>query len=293
MVIKKSLGERIFDAANYTLLILLCIVTLYPFLFVLFASLSDPGAVYASGGILLWPKGFSLGAYGLVFDNPLIFTGYLNTIIYVVAGTAINVFMTSLAAYGLSRKWLYGRNTMMFLIVFTMYFSGGLIPTFLVVKQLGLLDTRWAMIIPNAVSAWNIIIMRTYFQGIPDSMEESAKIDGATDFTVLFRIILPLSIPVVSVMVLFYAVGHWNAWFNALIYLRDRGFYPLQMILREILVQNTVQDMMTSLEEMDKEPMAANVKYATIIVATVPILCVYPFLQRYFVQGIMIGAIKE
>jgi putative aldouronate transport system permease protein len=293
MIIKKTLGERLFDILNYSFILFICIITLYPFAFVFFASLSTPEAVYQSGGILFYPKGFRLGAYGMVLENPMIGYSYLNTIFYVVMGTTINIILSSFAAYSLSRKWLYGRNLLMFLIVFTMYFSGGLIPTYLIVRWLGLVDNRMAMVLPNAIVAYYVIIMRTYFQTIPDSMEESAKIDGANDFTVLFRIMMPLAKPVVSVMVLFYAVMHWNSWFNALIYLRKRLLYPLQMILREILVQNAIQDMMTGLDEMDKVDMAPNIKYATIMVATLPILLVYPFLQKHFAKGIMIGAIKS
>lgn len=184
------------------------------------------------------------------------------------------------------------KNPIMFLIVFTMFFNGGLIPTYLLVNNLGLLDSRWALIIPSAMSAYNLIIMRTSFQGIPVSLEESAKLDGANDFTVLFRIVLPLSMPVVAVMILFYGVGHWNSWFNALIYLRTRDLYPLQLILREILITNSTDSMMTGVGGADKMPIGETIKYATIIVATIPILLLYPFLQKYFVKGVMIGAIK-
>lgn len=289
MLMKRTTGEKIFGVFNYGFLFLLMAVTVYPFLFTLFASLSEPGEVIASGGILLWPKGFNAGAYKLVIQDQSVMTGFVNTLTYVTGGTIINVMLTILAAYALSRKWLYGRNFIMFLITFTMFFSGGLIPTYLIVKGLGLLDTRLAMVIPNAISAFMIIIMRTYILSIPDSMEESAKMDGANDFKVLFRIILPLCLPVVAVIVLFYAVAHWNSWFNALVFLQDRSLYPLQMFLREILVQAEMQQV----ADLVTEPIAENIKYASVIVSTAPILFLYPFLQRYFVHGIMVGAIKE
>jgi len=200
--------------------------------------------------------------------------------------------MTSLGAYALSRQNFLWKNPIMFGIVFTMFFSGGLIPTFLLVNKIGLLDSRWALIIPAAMSTYNLIIMRTSFQGIPASLEESAKLDGANDFTVLFRIVMPLSMPVIAVMILFYGVAHWNSWFSALIYIRSRDLFPLQLILREILITNNTDSMMTGVGGGDRMPIGETIKYATIIVSTIPVLCLYPFLQKYFVKGVMIGAIK-
>jgi putative aldouronate transport system permease protein len=259
------------------------------------ASLSNPYQVTASGALLFWPKGFNPGAYRIVFRNPDVATGYANTLFYVIVGTSINILLTVLAAYVLSRKWVYGRNVIMMLITFTMFFGGGLIPNYLLVKNLHLMDTRWALILPNAVAVWNIIIMRTYFNTIPDSMEESAKIDGATDMTVLFRIILPLSMPVIAVMILFYAVGQWNSWFPAVIFLRKRELFPLQLILREVLIQNDVTKVMkvADIEKGNDAYFRMLVKYSTIVVATLPVIFVYPFLQKYFISGIMIGSIKE
>jgi len=294
MHIKKGIGDWVFDIFNLILMVFLMIITLYPFLHVFFASISDPAAVVQHRGLLLKPIGFTTGAYKLVFKNPMIPIGYKNTLIYVTVGTAINIFLTTLGAYGLSRKNVYFKNHIMFLITFTMFFSGGLIPTYLLVKNLGMADTRWALLIPNAISAYNLIIMRTSFEGIPVSLEESAKLDGANDFTVLFKIILPLSMPVVAVMILFYGVNHWNSWFNAMIYLRDRSLFPLQLVLRGILISNSTEAMTAGATTgADIEQVGETVKYATIIVATVPILFVYPFLQKYFVKGVMIGAIKE
>lgn len=291
MVMKRRPSDVIFDSFNYFILLILLLVTFYPFLYIVVASLSDPLKVLQSGSILLWPRGFNIGSYEMVFRNPMISVGYCNTIMYVVIGTAINIFMTSLGAYVLSRKDLYGKKLLMLLIAFTMFFSGGLIPSYLLINKLNMMNTIWALVVPGAVSTWNLIVMRTSFEGIPDSMCESAKIDGANDFTILLKVILPLSLPILAVMTLFYSVGHWNSWFGALLYLRDRKMYPLQLILREILITNSVESMTTGLSG-DIDPVAENIKYATVVIATVPILLVYPFLQKYFVKGVMIGAIK-
>ncbi|HHV95896.1 MAG TPA: carbohydrate ABC transporter permease [Clostridiaceae bacterium] len=292
MAIKRSIGEKIFDAFNILAMIFLIIVTLYPLLYVIFASVSTPSRLIKHEGILLAPLGFQLGAYKLVFRNPMITKGYLNTLFVVTVGTTVNIIMTSLGAYVLSRKGLYWKNLMMFIIVFTMFFGGGMIPTYLLVRSLKLTDTLWALIVPGAISTYNMIIMRTSFMSIPDSLEESARIDGAKDLTILFKIVIPLSLPVIAVMILFYGVGHWNAWFSALIYLRKRELYPLQLILREVLISSDTTQMLAGLAGMDLEPIAETVKYATIVIATLPILCIYPFLQKYFVKGVMIGALK-
>jgi putative aldouronate transport system permease protein len=269
-MMKRSIGERIFDYGNTLLLTILSIVTLYPLIYVLFASLSDPAYVAQLRGVMLYPKDFTLDAYKMVFTNPMISISYLNTFFYVIVGTTINI-----------------------LIVFTMFFEGGIIPLYLLVNEIGMLDSRWALILPTAVSAFNLIIMRTAFQAIPESLEESARIDGANDFTILFKIILPLSMPVVAVMLLFYGVYHWNSWFHAMIFIQDRELFPLQLILREILIANDTSDMMTGVGSADAMPIGETIKYATIIIATVPILLLYPFLQKYFVKGVMIGGIKE
>ncbi|PMC34402.1 sugar ABC transporter permease [Bacillus sp. UMB0899] len=291
-MMKKTLGERLFDYGNIIFLVFLSIITLYPLLYILFASVSDPTYVAQNRGIMLAPKDFTLEAYTLVFKNPMIVTSYLNTLFYVVIGTTLNIFLTSLGAYALSRKNVMWANLIMFMIVFTMFFEGGLIPSYLLVSELNMIDTRWALIFPTAVSAFNLIIMRTAFQGIPASLEESARIDGANDFTILFKIILPLSLPVVSVMILFYGVSHWNSWFPAMIFLQDRELFPVQLILREILIANDTSSMTSGVGTVDAIPIGETVKYATIVVATLPILCLYPFLQKYFVKGVMIGGIK-
>lgn len=289
---KITSGERVFSSVNIIILTALLILFLYPVLYILFGSFSDPGKMMEHRGILFAPLGFTLDAYKLVLKNPLILTSYANTLYYVIAGTAINVFLTTLGAYCLSRKKLLLKNFFMLLITFTMFFSGGLVPSYLLVKSLHLQDTRWVMLIPTAISAYNLIIMRTFFNGIPDSLEESAKIDGAGDFTVLFKILVPVAKPVIAVMVLFYGVGHWNEWFNASIYMTDRDLFPLQLILREILIQNSTDSMMTDVGGADKALIGESVKYATIVVATVPILFIYPFLQKYFQKGFMLGSVK-
>lgn len=291
-MMKKSLREKLFDYGNIIFLCLLSLVTIYPLLYILFASLSDPTYVAQTRGLMLYPKDITIEAYKMVFKNPMIITSYLNTFFYVIVGTTINILLTSLGAYVLSRKKVMWANFIMFMIVFTMFFEGGLIPLYLLVSELNMIDTRWALILPTAISAFNLIIMRTSFQGIPDSLEESARIDGANDFTILFKIILPLSLPVVAVMVLFYGVYHWNSWFHAMIFLQDRELFPVQLVLREILIANDTSSMTSGVSAVDAMPIGETVKYATIVVATLPILCLYPFLQKYFVKGVMIGGIK-
>jgi putative aldouronate transport system permease protein len=287
------LGERWFDAANAAFMILLSFVTVYPLVYVLLASLSDPTAVTAHRGLMLVPVGFTLDAYEAVMKNPNIARSYLNTLIYVSVGTTLNIFLTALGAYALSRRDVMWKNAIMFLIVFTMFFNGGIIPSYILVDDLGLMNTYLALILPNAVSAFNLIVMRTAFQGLPYSLDESARMDGAGDWTILFRIVIPLSMPVIAVMILFYGVSHWNAWFHAMIYLQDRSLFPMQLILREILISNDTTSMTTDVSSTDVARISQTIKYATIIVATVPVLALYPFLQKYFVKGVMIGAIKE
>jgi putative aldouronate transport system permease protein len=291
---RESVGDKIVLAVIYALLMLILVVVLYPLIFVVSASFSDPTAVI-KGEVWLWPKNVSLIGYERVFANKEILTGYINTIVYTVVGTAVNLAMTIAAAYPLSRKDFVGRNVITAFIVFTMFFSGGLIPTYLLVKKLGMINTMWALIIPGAVSVMNIIIMRTFFQtSVPAEVQESAAIDGCSNIQTLVRIVLPLSLPIIAVMILFYAVGHWNAYFNALIYLTDRGKYPLQLFLREILIKAEMDQMTSSMDlSVQKHLMEAEaIKYAIVIVANLPVLLLYPFLQKYFVKGMLIGAIK-
>jgi len=294
MKYKRTIADYVFDTFNYTAMVLLMIVTLYPFWNILVSSVSSPGAISAKGAMLIWPEGFNLNSYKLVFKNPAILTGYRNTIFLVVVGTSINMLLTIFGAYALSRKWLMGRKYMMLLITIPMLFGGGLIPSYLLVRQLGLYDTLWALILPGAVSSWNVIMTRTYFLSIPDSLEESAIIDGANDFDILFHITVPVSVPIMAVMILFYAVGHWNAWFAASIYLRNQDLFPLQLILRRILITGARANEfdLGYISGAERQQIFKGLKYATVIVATVPILLVYPFIQKYFVKGIMLGSLK-
>ena len=269
------------------------LITFYPFMHVVFASFSDAGLLLKHKGLLLKPAGFSIEAYQLVSQNPILYSSYLNTIIYVVSGTTISVFLTICGAYSLSRKNVLFRMPILFFFVFTMWFWGGMIPLFLLVRNLGLLNTRWALILPNAVNTYNLIITLTYFKSIPESLEESARIDGANDYTIMFRIIVPLAIPVIAVITLFYSVSIWNAWFHAMLFISKRELLPVQMILREILILRDHSGVMGgSVAQGDQLYILDTVKYAIAVVATVPILLVYPFVQRYFVKGVMIGAIK-
>lgn len=267
---------------------------LYPFLFVLAASLSSGSAV-AQGMTGIIPKGFNLRAYAEVikFDN--IWIGYRNTILYTVTGTLLNLALTIAGAYPLSRRRFYGRKVFTFFIAVTMFFSGGLIPTYLVMRNYKLLNTFWIMILPGAINTWNLIIMRTFFQNIPNELEEAGIIDGCNDIQMLFRIFLPLSLPSVMTIGMFYAVGHWNSWFNAFIYLRDYDKFPVQLWLRMIVLQNQVNDIVSInivLDPNQENLISETIKYAVIIVTALPILCVYPFIQKYFVKGVIVGAIK-
>lgn len=292
MLYKQTLGDRLFDTFIYIALTILMLSTFYPLYYIFVVSLSSIGEIAKHGSIMLFPRGFTLEAYEAVIANPNILKGFRNSVFYVVAGTAINMVLTTFAAYGLSKRWLKGRRIIMFMIVFTMFFGGGLIPSFLVVQKLGLYNTVWALLLPGAMSAWNMIMMRTYFMGISESLDESARIDGANDFQILFWVYLPVSMPILAVMVLFYAVGHWNSWFAASIYLQNRDLYPLQLILREILIQGRIADFGGDTTNITQQ-VAKNLKYATIIVSTIPILVVYPFIQKYFVKGVMLGSLKE
>ncbi|MBB6669357.1 carbohydrate ABC transporter permease [Cohnella nanjingensis] len=287
-------GDRLFNFVNSFLLIFILLIVLYPMYFVLIASISNPEAVL-NGKVFLIPKQLTLQGYDLVFKNKDILTGYGNTILYTVVGTALNLVMTVLAAYPLSRRDFKGRNAIMAMFIFTLFFSGGLIPTYLLIKQLSMLNTFAVMIVLGAVAVWNIIIMRTFFQqNVPVEVHEAASIDGCSNLGILIRVVIPLSAPILAVMVLFYSVDHWNAYFNALIFLSRRSQFPLQLILREILIQSQMQKMMENSQESFAKLLMSSesIKYAVIIIANLPIFLLYPFLQKYFVKGILIGAIK-
>lgn len=293
MEIKKSAGEKVFEGAIAFLLILIILITLYPFVYVFSASISDPKEV-AAQNVWLLPKGFSLESYRMAFENPDLWQSYYNTIWYTVVGTALNVLVTVIGAYPLSRKDFFGKGFFMVFIAITMFFSGGLIPMFILVKNLNLYNTRWALILPGLVTTWNLIIARVYFQSsIPESLPEAAKIDGCTDIGILFKIVLPLSTPILAVLTLYYAVGHWNSYFNALIYLADRKLQPVQIYLMKVLIEQS-EEALGGMEGVSSRSMyAVQMRYTIIIIVILPILCVYPFLQKYFVKGVMIGAIKE
>ena len=276
------------------LLILSTILVLWPVIYIVSASFSSPNAVI-SGKVWLLPVEPNLKGYAAVFRNRNILSGFANSFFYMIVGTLVNILFTILAAYPLSRKEFKARNLFTGFFVFTMLFSGGLIPLYLVVKNLGLLNTRMSLILPTALSVWNLIIMRTYFQSsIPDEMYEAATIDGCSDFNFLWRIVIPLSGPIIAVLTLYYGVSHWNRYFEALIYLKSGELFPLQLILRSILISNEIDPIMIAdVDELiRKQGLVDLLKYSTIVVASVPVLCIYPFVQKYFVKGVMIGSLK-
>ncbi len=287
---KLTTGDKVFYIIDYLFIAIMVCVTLYPFLFIISSSISDTGALQR-GEVWLFPVGINFSTYKMVLADSNVWSGYYNTIWYVVVGTTINITMTLLTAYPLSRKTFSARNTLMMIIAFTMFFSGGLVPSYLLLKTLKMINTRWAIVIPAAISTWNLIILRTSFESIPESLHESAIIDGCPEWKILFKIYLPLSIPTMAVMVLFYAVGHWNSYFNAMIYLNDADKFPLQLWLREMLIMYDQNDILHDVNQ-GRDVIGQSVRYATIIVSTLPILMVYPFLQKYFMKGVMIGAIK-
>ena len=287
-----------FDLLVIAVLFVTGAVTLYPVINVFSISLSHPNEV--ARGITWLPRHLDLSAYEFILDHPMIGVGYRNSLIYVTLGTTINLVMTCLCAYPLSKKGLVGRKFVMLLIVFTMFFSGGLIPTYLLVRALGMVNTMWALLIPGAIAAYNMIILRTFFQSIPEDLEESAFLDGAGRWRILASIVLPLSKAGLAAIGLFYALGHWNSYFNALIYLNDAEKYPLTMIVREIVLQEVVLkraelsgDVFDAEREQKFAAYTQNFRYATVFVSIIPMLIIYPFLQRYLVQGVMIGSLKE
>lgn len=290
---RKTLGDIIFDIFLHAFMLGMILIMVLPMVHVIMASLSNSTEVLKAEGLMLLPKDFTTAAYEMVAKNPNIFSGYRTTLLVVVCGTFISIIITSLGAYVLSRKKLMWGNTILGIIMFTMFFSGGMIPFYLTVNNtLHLGDSIWALILPSCLSTWNLIVMRTSFSQIPDSLVESAQIDGANDFIILFRIVLPSSMAIVAVMILFYGVSYWNSWFNAVLFIKSRSKYPLQLILREILVNNNTDEMLTSVALAERDSIGESIKYATVVVSTLPILCVYPFLQKYFVKGVMVGAVK-
>ena len=291
---RKSRGDLWFDIINYFLLTVIMLLVLYPLYFVLIASFSDPNYIY-SGEIWLFPRGFTLDGYERIFSDSSIWIGYANSILYASLGTLIGVAVTVCAAYPLARKDLAGKSVIMWFLLVTMFFSGGLIPAYLLIKDLHLLNTMWALVIPGAGGVFNVIIVRTFLQSsIPDEMWEAASIDGCSNTKFFWKIVLPLSKSILAVMVLYHVVGFWNGFFDALIYLNDESKYPLQLVLRNILVQNQVNSgMMVDVESYAaKMRVSELIKYGVIVVSSLPLLVLYPFLQKYFVKGVMIGSIK-
>ena len=297
---KQSRGDKIFLMINYIYLILALIIVAYPVIYMISASISNPQYVN-TGEMWLFPKDITWAGYKMVFDNNKIWHGYMNTIIYTVVGTSLNLVVTLPAAYALSRSDFVGRKLFMGFILVTMFFSGGIVPTYLLIKNLGLINSMGALILPVSVSVWNLIVARTFFQStIPKEVQEAAQIDGCTNMRLFIRLIIPLSAPIIAVMALFYGVAHWNSFLPSLLYLNDETKYPLQMILRQLLVLQEMSAETTgaavsgdvALAMNSKADAASLIKYAVIIVSTLPIIAVYPFLQRYFVQGVMIGSVK-
>lgn len=280
------------DYGIYALLIGTSLFFIYPFYYVISASFSDPAQVL-SNPLLLYPINVTLSAYNLLLSTDTIWLGYYNSIIYTVSGTLLNVIVTLLAAYALSRQELAGRRIVLFFIVVTLFFNGGMIPTYLIVKSLGLLDTRWVLIVMGAVTTWNLLITKTYLEmNIPQELRDAAEVDGASEFTFFSRVALPLSKPIIAVIALFYGSGHWNAYFNALIYIRQRDLYPLQVYLREMLILDQNTEMMGDVSD-HRVLVALTLKFAIMVAAIAPLLLVFPFVQRFFVKGVLIGALKE
>lgn len=293
MHIKDSIGRKIFNVCNVCFMILLVIVTAYPVYYVIIGSFSDSNELMRNTGILWRPLGLNVAAYKAVFQNPNIIRGYRNTLIILALTVSVNMIVTSLTAYALSRKGLMFGKAITMMMMFTMFFSGGLIPSYLLIDRLGIMNTYWALVLPAAMSTYNFIIMRTGFAAVPQSLEESARIDGASHFMILVRIFIPLAKSTVAVILLYYAVSCWNSWFAAMIYLQQaRNLQPLQLVLRGILIANDTASMSGGGTSADQEAVSESIKYAVIVVSTLPIMVIYPFLQKYFVQGVMIGAVK-
>lgn len=293
MVRGKSKADSIFNVIKWIIMLFIIVITVYPMYYVLVCSFSDGNQLIGSRGLMLFPKGFSLESYKAVIKNPNIFTGYKVTLLVVVLGTTLSILATSIGAFVATRKDFKFGKILALMMVFTMYFGGGMIPTYLVVSNtLNLSDSLFALILPSMISVYNLLIMKSNFEALPPSLTEAAKIDGANDIRILFQIIMPLSKSVIAVMVLFYGVAYWNAWFDAMMYIKSRELFPLQLILREILVSNDTSSMGVSGGVGEQYMIGESIKYATIVVATVPVLCIYPFVQKYFVKGMLIGAVK-
>jgi len=291
--IRRSFGEKLFDFLNIAFMCVLVVIMLYPLLYVTFGSLSNSFELAKHSGLLFHPLGFTTNGYRTAFKNPLLLSGFKNTLIILSFGTLLNLVVTTMSAYVLAKKGPMFTGAIMKLCVFTMFFSGGMIPSYLLIKDLNLLNTFASLILPGTISTTNMIIMRTAFRGIPDSLAESAEIDGANEFVIMSRIVVPLSLATIAVIFLYYAVGHWNSWFNAYIYLQKRDMFPLQLVLREILIADQTDAILVMDSGHEKRAEGDVLKYAMMVIGTVPVLMIYPFIQKYFTKGVMIGAIKS
>ncbi|MCP3773192.1 carbohydrate ABC transporter permease [Paenibacillus sp. MZ04-78.2] len=290
--LKKTKSDRIIDAVIFTVLTVFCLATLFPIIFVFVMSITPYTEVLKNGGFVIFPKTVTFEAFKTIFSSNTVPKALQVTVFITVVGTACNLAVTTMLAYPLSKKFLPGRNAVLLGVVFTMLFSGGLIPTYLTVKATGLMDTLWALIIPGLVSSFNVLIMKTFFEGLPYEIEEAAKVDGCSDIGTLIRIVLPLSLPIMATLGLFYGVNHWNAYFGGVMYLNDRSLYPLQVVLRNMIVSPAVsQELAVPQSALNAMP-PETIKMATVVVAIVPVLIVYPFLQKYFVKGMLLGAVK-
>ncbi|GAA4850950.1 carbohydrate ABC transporter permease [Paenibacillus vulneris] len=293
MVKDRTFGSRLFDTVNVTVLVLFALVTFIPFIYIIAGSFETQKELLERG-FILFPTEFTLSSYEYIFSTGTLLKSLGITVYITLAGTLINIFMTCLMAYPLARKDLDYRTPIQMAVIFTMLFSGGMIPTFLVVKQLGMIDTYWSLLIPGAISAFNLIILRNFFQQLPDGLEESAKIDGCNDLGILFRIVIPLSLPAIATFSLFYAVGHWNTFFSAVLYINDAAKWPIQVLLRQIVIMADGGGLgdSTSLASDFVQPPEQSIKMAVIVVSTLPILLVYPFLQKHFAKGVLLGSVK-
>ncbi|MDQ1913475.1 carbohydrate ABC transporter permease [Paenibacillus sp. GD4] len=286
---KPSFGSRLFDTANVLILALFSLITLFPFLYIMATSLA-PLQQVLRGGVILWPEKVTWDAYQTIFGNTHFVRSLYTTVFITVLGTLTNLLFTVFMAYPLAKKRLKGREVILFLVVFSILFSGGMIPTYMVVKGTGLINTLWALIIPGAISAFNLIILKNFFQSIPEELEEAARIDGCKNLGVLSRIVLPLSLPALATFTLFYAVGHWNQFFAAIMYVTKSSLWPIQVVLRQMIIEGSTQEFEVAMGELKIIP--TTIKMAAIIVATVPILFVYPFLQKHFAKGVLLGSVK-
>lgn len=291
-MVKRAKSDYIIDTIITIVMIVLCFVTLYPMYYVIVASFSNNLSLLATPGVLWYPKGFNVGAYEMAFSHPLLLSGYKNILFVLIVSLPINILLTLFCGYFMASKNIMFKKVIVGLIMFTMFFNGGMIPNYLNVRSLGLYDTLWSLILPGALSVYNSVICKTAIEAVPESLSESAFIDGANDLVILFRIIFPLIVPTTMVLLLYYGIGHWNSWFNASIYIQNNYNLPIQNVLRAVLIANSNILNAAAAENDKMDQFAETIKYSTIVISTVPVLFIYPFVQKYFVKGVMIGAVK-